>query len=108
MEFLHPAQLAFYRHPTEQGKNIFIFSKPQLDLLWGSQQELIHLNCDAILLYLILCHIPSIAAPLGHHLCLAEGDLVHLLDVVVQVARRAACVLADWTDPRFFGAVEPS
>ena len=33
---------------------------------------------------------------------------MHLLDVVVQVARRAASVLADWTDPRFFGAVEPS
>ena len=25
---------------------------------------------------------------------------MHLLDVVVQVARRAACVLADRTDPR--------
>ena len=33
---------------------------------------------------------------------------MHLLDVVVQVARRAACVLADWTDPRLGGAVEPS
>ena len=33
---------------------------------------------------------------------------MHLLDVVVQVARRAACVLADWTDPGFGGAVEPS
>ena len=33
---------------------------------------------------------------------------MHLLDVVVQVACRAACVLADWTDPRLGGAVEPS
>ena len=33
---------------------------------------------------------------------------MHLLDVVVQVARRTAGVLADGTDPRLGGAVEPS
>ena len=59
-----------------------------------------YLNCNSVLFDFILGHFSPIATPLGHHLRLAERHLVHLLDVVVQVARRAACVLADRTDPR--------
>ena len=58
-----------------------------------------YLNQDKILLNLILRHFPAVSAPLGHCLCLAQGHLVHLLDVVVQVAGSAAGVLANRADP---------
>ena len=65
-----------------------------------------YLNCDPILLDFILGHISAISTSLGHHFCLAECHLVHLLDVIVQVARSAARVLADGTYPWLCSAVE--
>ena len=65
-----------------------------------------YLNCDSILFDFILCHISAIPAPLGHHFRLAESHLVHLLDVVVQVACGTACMLADGTYPWLCSAVE--
>ena len=61
--------------------------------------KLSYLNQDKILLNLIFRHFPAVSAPLGHCLCLAQGHLVHLLDVVVQVAGGAAGVLANRADP---------
>ena len=65
-----------------------------------------YLNSDPILFNFILGHISAISTPLGHHFCLAQCHFVHLLDVIVQVARSAACVLADGTYPWLCSAVE--
>ena len=64
-----------------------------------------HLHEDSVLLHIIFGHLPSVSAPVGDHLCLAEGHLVHLLDMVVEVAGGTASVLADWADPWFGSTV---
>ena len=60
-----------------------------------------HLHEDSVLLEIIICHFPAVSAPVGDHLCLAEGHLVHLLDMSVEVAGGAAGVLTDWAQPGF-------
>ena len=65
-----------------------------------------YLNSNSILFDFIFGHLSAIPTTLGHHFCLAERDLVHLLDVVVQVARGTACVLADGTYPWLCSAAE--
>ena len=55
------------------------------------------------MLNFVLGHLPAVSAPLGDHLCLTEGHLVHLLDMIVEVAGGTASVLADWADPGLGG-----
>ena len=112
----HPDLFAFGQLPTGQNK-VLLSPHFKSHVLWLSSSlpiwtvshsdlEMYYLNCDSILFDFILGHLSAISAPLGHHFRLAERDLVHLLDVVVQVACRTACVLTDGTYPWLCSAAE--
>ena len=114
----HPDLFAFGQLPTGQNKvllssifrpSIAVTSSFDAHMCTCAEIQSLgqcYLNCNSILLNFILGHISAITTPLGHHFRLAMCHLVHFLDVIVQVARSAACVLADRTYPRLCSAVD--